>query len=476
VAAGEPLWLVYTPLLTYRHEDGEAGTELIPGLAEDLPEVSDGGLTYKLRLREGLRYSDGSEVIASDFEHAVKRLLTLGSPAAALYDEVDGVRAYLSGGDPEADISGIHANDRSREIEIEIAAPDASFANALATWSSGLVPGDTVFADQTANPPPGVGAYEITVSEPGRRFVLEKAAEFEELDIPDIPTGNADTITVEIRDGIEEQEHAVLADDVDYMRDAPPSTIDPTLADQAGDRYATFPTGSTYYFFLNARTAPFDDARVREAANYAIDKPTLAGLIAGGVEPGCSFLPPAMPGFDEDLDTTACPYGDPTEAPDSARARELIAAAGARGERVTVWGTPDEPSRDVTEAYARMLARIGLDTEPKIVSGPAPAGAQTGFAARFQVRPHPVDFFSQIDVDDPDIDEEVARLNLEPDLDSVAEDWVDLNRALVSPPGSYVVPFGHATRARLLSDRLDPETAVFHPVFFNDYSSFELEG
>ena len=39
----EPLWLVYTPLLTYPHVEGEAGAELIPGLAEDLPEVSEDG-------------------------------------------------------------------------------------------------------------------------------------------------------------------------------------------------------------------------------------------------------------------------------------------------------------------------------------------------------------------------------------------------------------------------------------------------
>ena len=37
------MWLVYTPLLTYAHEEGEAGAELIPGLAEDLPEVSEDG-------------------------------------------------------------------------------------------------------------------------------------------------------------------------------------------------------------------------------------------------------------------------------------------------------------------------------------------------------------------------------------------------------------------------------------------------
>src|SRR5215216_8033287 len=46
----EPLWLVYTPLLTYPREEGQAGAKLVPGLAEDLPDISEDGLTYKLKL------------------------------------------------------------------------------------------------------------------------------------------------------------------------------------------------------------------------------------------------------------------------------------------------------------------------------------------------------------------------------------------------------------------------------------------
>src|SRR3954451_14121375 len=54
VNALEPGWLVYTPLLTYRHASGQAGTQLQPGLAEALPRVSADGRTYRLKLRQGL--------------------------------------------------------------------------------------------------------------------------------------------------------------------------------------------------------------------------------------------------------------------------------------------------------------------------------------------------------------------------------------------------------------------------------------
>ena len=61
------LWNVYLPLLSYKHVSGPGGGTLVPALATALPQVSSDGLTYKLTLRKGLKYSDGSPVKASDF-------------------------------------------------------------------------------------------------------------------------------------------------------------------------------------------------------------------------------------------------------------------------------------------------------------------------------------------------------------------------------------------------------------------------
>jgi peptide/nickel transport system substrate-binding protein len=71
----------HTPLLTYEHTEGPGGSRLVPGLAEALPRVSRDGRTYVLRLRAGLRYSNGRAVRARDFEHALKRVCS-SSPAA----------------------------------------------------------------------------------------------------------------------------------------------------------------------------------------------------------------------------------------------------------------------------------------------------------------------------------------------------------------------------------------------------------
>ena len=491
----EPLWLVYTPLLTYPHVEGQEGAELIPGLAEDLPEISEDGKTYTLTLRDGLKYSDGTDVVASDFEHTIKRVLNLESGGAPFYQVIEGAEDYLKAGDPEADISGIETDDQSGEITINLTEADASFSNVLGMWFAGLVPGDTPFKNLTEDPPPGVGAYTITESVPNRQFVMEKNPEFEGFE--GVPVANIDKITTLIVKNANQQAQDVLDNKLDYMQDPPPADLKPTVLEQADDRYEEHTTPSTYYFFMNTRVAPFDDPLVREAVNWGIDKPALARLFAGELEPGCSFLPPGMPGYDEAFDTTECPYGDPSQPPDVERAQELIKEAGAEGTKVTVYGNNDDPTDKVTQAYADMLNEIGLDAEPRILDGGVyfqtigneETAPQTGFSNWFQDFPHPVNFYFLVDpdtiqptnnqnfgnVDDPEIGDEIDRLSLETDTEAVAEDWAALDRYLIEPPQSYIAPYGHRKLATFFSERMDFEGAIFHPVYFNDYSSFALK-
>jgi len=493
----EPLWLVYTPLLTYRHAEGQEGSELIPGLAEDLPEVSEDGKTYKLKLRDGLKYSDGTEVKASDFEHTIKRVLTLESGGAPFYQTIEGATEYLKANDPKGDISGIETDDETGEITIKLTEADASFSNVLAMWFAGLVPSSTPFKNMTENPPPGVGPFMITESVPNRQFVMEKNPVFEELDIPDIPVASLDKITTKIVKNANQQAQDVLDNKLDYMQDPPPADLKPTVIEQAPDRYEEYTASSTYYFFMNVQTPPFDDPLVREAVNWGIDKPALARLFAGELQPGCTFLPPGMPGYDEAFDTTECPYGDPTQPPDIEKARDLIKQAGAEGAKVTVWGNNDDPTDKVTEAYADMLNEIGLDATPKILDGGvyfqtignAKTAPQTGFANWFNDFPHPLNFYFLVDgdsiqptnnqnfgnVDDPHINDEIDRLTLETDTEAVADDWSELDRYLVEPPQSYVAPYGHRKLAKFMSERMDFDAALFHPVYFNDYSTWALK-
>jgi peptide/nickel transport system substrate-binding protein len=493
----EPLWLVYTPLLTYpRTGDAVKDSLVVPGLAEDMPTISEDGKTYELTLRKGLKYSDGSPVKASDFEHTVGRVLNLESGGSAFYLGITGAQDYIDAGKCDGDIKGIEADDKTGKITVNLDAPDGSFTNVLAMWFVGLVPGDTPCKNLTENPPPGVGPYKVTESVPNRQFVMEKNANWPDLGA-DLPAGHVDKITAKIVKSAQRQAQDVISGELDYMQDPPPADIKPEVKAKYSDRYKEITTASTYYMFMNNRVPPFDKKEVRDAVNVGLDKPALARLFAGEVAPGCSFLPPGQPGYDEALDVEDCPWGNPNDPPDIEKARQMIKDAGVAGAEVTVYGNNDDPTDKVTEAYADQLTKLGFKAKPKILDGgvyfqtigSAKEAPQTGFANWFQDFPHPKNFFFLVDgksiqptnnqnfgnVDDPEITKGIAELNQEPEMtDEVAAQWGELNKKLVER--GWIVPYGHRKLATFLSERMDFDNcARFHPVYFNDYSSFCLK-
>ena len=496
VNAIEPSWLVYTPLLTYARAEGAEGSKLIPGLAEAMPDISEDGTTYKLKLRSGLKYSDGSPVKASDFEHAIKRVLNLESGGTAFYLVIEGAQEYLDSGKAEGDISGITTDDKTGDITIKLTGPDGSFSNVLAMWFAGLVPSDTPFKNLTEDPPPGVGPYMFTESVPNRQFVMKRNAEYDKNPIEGIPSGNIDTITTKIVKSAQRQAQDVITGQLDYMQDPPPADLKPEVKAKYSDRYMEYTTASTYYMFMNSRVPPFDDPKVRQAVNYGIDKPGLARIFAGELAPGCSFLPPGVPGFDEALDVDDCPWGNPNEPPDLEKARALIKEAGVDGMDVTVYGNNDDPTDKVTAAYADMLSKMGFNAKPKILDGGVyfqtignqKTKAQTGFANWFQDFPHPKNFMFLVDgksiqptnnqnfgnTDDPEITKGIADLNKEPDVTKVEDQWKDLNNKLVER--GWIAPYGHRKLSTFFSERMDFDNCRrFHPVYFNDYSSWCLK-
>lgn len=497
LVSGAALNQVYLPLLTYKRAEDESGTRLIPGLAEGLPKISSDRRTYSLKLKPGLRYSDGSPIRAGDFEHAMKRVLHMASPAAPFYENIAGAREYEGQRDEGADISGIETNDRTRRIMIRLEQPYAAFDHLLALTVATPVPRSTPFENRTTHPPPGTGPFSITRSEPNREFVLRRNPQFESLGVEGVPAAKLDRITVRIIVDKSKQAEDVLDGKLDYMYDSPPADLLPTIKQRAHDRYERhLLTGSTNWFFMNGSLPPFDDARVRRAVNYAVDKPAMARLYAGDLKVGCSYLPPGMPGYDADLDGAQCPFGDPRRPPDLERARALVHEAGAEGAKVTVWGFRQTPQTDITLAYAETLRKIGLRPTVKLVDfaiwrqtiGNAKNKPQTGFDAFTQVFPHPLTFFETLESDairpannkntsyirDPVIDSTVERLQRETDIAKAEPDWARLNRYLVEH--AYLVPYGHRIRATFVSDRIDFDNCtVFHPIYLEDWSQFCLK-
>ncbi len=295
----------------------------------------------------------------------------------------------------------------------------------------------------------------------------------------------------------------MIDNELDFMQEPPAADFIAEILERFGpegseeQRYKEFTTLSTYYFFLNTQSRRRSTTRKSaKRSTSAIDKPALARLFAGTLEPGCSFLPPEMPGYSESLDSGDCPWGDPNEAPDLERAKQLIKEAGAEGAKVTVWGDNVDPTPKVTQAYADQLNQMGFDAEPKIVDGGVyfqtigneSTEAQTGFLNWFGDFPHPANFFFLVDgetiqptnnqnlsnVDDPHINKELRELGKEPDVTKVTDRWEALNEYLVDK--AYMVPYGYRKLSTFMSERMNfADCTPISPVIYNDYSQWCLK-
>jgi peptide/nickel transport system substrate-binding protein len=488
VNALEPGWLVYTPLLTYRHAAGREGAQLIPGLAQTLPQVSPDGRTYRLKLRPGLEYSDGTPVRAGDFEHAIERVLALASPGTSFFLGVAGAEQYVAKKRHGGGLPGIVTDDRSGAITIRLTQPDGTFPNVLAMVFAAPVPRNTPFSNRTATPPPGVGPYRYGKVRPSRDFVLERNHRF---DVPGLPHAQLAPITVRIVKNLQRQAEDVLRGDLDYMQDPPPPDILPRVRSEARGRYAEAASPTTLFFFLNHRTPPFDDARVRRAAEYALDRGAAERLLGGLLSSACNILPPDVPGSQP---VEPCPWEGPGGGADTTKARALVRAAGARGAKVSVWAPQAPPYDRFATVYADSLRKIGLDARPKVVDfsqyaqllGSQRTGAQMGLVAYSQDFPHPADFLRQFsgstiaptgsinfgNVDDPELTAAIDKLSTRSDLAASAPRWAVVDRKLVER--AHVVPVGFLKRTLFESERLKFSCTVVTPVYGPDYTSFCL--
>ena len=490
----EATWLTYTGLVTYAHASGEAGTKLIPGVAQSLPTVTNGGKTYTFMLRKGLVYSNGTSVEAADFAHAVERTIKLGwGSESFLTENIAGAEEFQKG--KASSISGIQTDDATGRITIELVAPYGPFLNVLAFPAAGLVPSSTPMKSLSNDPPPGVGPYEIENVVPNKSFALVRNPNWSKDAIPGIPAGH-ENIDVSIASNNQSEAEQVLgnsADVFDYNDTIPPTLIS-QIESQAADRFAKEPTVSGEYFFLNTKEAPFDNPLARQAVNYGLNRQALQRLDSGMLKPACFFLPLGMPGHPTNA---PCPYGEPDAQPNLAKARELVRQAGLEGAPVTVWGGARAPHKEFIDYYASMLNAIGFKATEKIVAdaqyyatvGNLSNKAQTGFLSYSQDFPNPLDFYQLLDgksiqptenhnfsqVNDPHIQSELASLGPVPSsqLSSVVPRWQALDEYTAKQ--AYLAVSGYEEVPKFFSNRINFGAAIFHPVYGNDWSSLELK-
>jgi peptide/nickel transport system substrate-binding protein len=490
----EATWISYTPLVTYKHENSPGGNEVIPGLATALPQISSDQKTYTLTLRKGLVFSNGQPVKASDFKCTVERMIKVNwGGKSFVTDNVAGATDFDAG--KANDISGITTDDATGKITIQLEKPYGAFTNVLAFPDLGLVPCGSPDTTQTTNLPPGVGPYMITDIVPNKSFSLVKNPKFAALNIPDIPTGHLDRINVTIQSNTQTAAQEVLnnqADNFDAGDTVPPSLV-PQIQSQASDRFEAVTIPSTFYFFLNVQIPPFNNELARQAVNTAIDRPALQRLASGFLKPECFFLPEGIVGHPD----SACPYGAADGHGDIAKAQQLVQQSGTAGQNITVWGEERSPRTEYVQYYTDLLNKIGYHATPKIISsttyfptiGNAKTAPQTGFADWIQDFAHPADFYLLLDansiqpvnnenfgnVNDPFIQQQLAKLENVPttQLNSSASQWQALDEYVAKK--AYVVVYGSEQVPKFMSNRIDFGSAVVHPTYLNDWSTWSLK-
>lgn len=477
----------YIPLLTYRHASGKAGSEVIPGLAQSLPRISEGGRKYVLYLRKGLRYSDGTPVHASDFEFTVKRMFRLYSGGSPFFFDIVGAGRFEATG--RGGIRGITADNRTGKIVIRLARPRGTFTQDLALPFVALVPPGTPSRDQSGNPPPGVGPYAITSARIGEGWSYERNPEWEGGNaalLPQLPSGHVDRIEVEVFRDASAQVKAVENGSIDWMQNSPPPSLTAQIKRRyGGSRFRLDPTLSLYYFWLNTAKAPFDDLRVRRAVNYAIDPLALRRIYAGQVAPTQQVLPPGMPGYKK---FELYPH-------DIAMARRLIAKAKPRDRRITVWGDNESPNEEAAMYYASVLRELGFRVHLEIVDADSyftvignlsTPNLDTGWSDWFEDYPHPNDFFqpllsgesilqrynsnfTQIDV--PALNRRIAGLRERQRISESGYAALDRSYMKLAP----MVPYGTRVLSTFVSKSIQLDKVVWSNTFGDDLASFQFK-
>jgi peptide/nickel transport system substrate-binding protein len=267
--------------------------------------------------------------------------------------------------------SGV-TDDTPRTVTFQLAWPDPDFLYELTEFAyTAPVPPGTPNRDMRWQPLPGTGPYRI-VEASHDRVRLERNPYFHEWSHAAQPGGNPDTILWQFPPSHDAEIRKIERGEADWTLDFIPV---PHLRAIERTRPALLHVNPAFiveFIPLNTQRPPFDNVKVRQALNYAIDRRRIARLYGGSVvaTPLCQPLAPGMPGY-----VRYCPYTIHPDArgtytgPNLSRARKLVVASGRSGSHVDVWGTTDEAAipPGLPAYVAHVLRSLGFTVKLHIV-------------------------------------------------------------------------------------------------------------
>ena len=483
VAAYQAANYVWAGLLGYRHTSGSASAELVPYLAEKMPTVSADGMNLKFKLRSNLKYSDGTEVKASDFRYTIERDFKIDSPGVGFFSAIKGVSGP-NGFETtkKGHISGIITDDAARTIEIQLDHPEGDILYILALEFAAFVPTGTPASDQSTHPIPATGPYMLQDYVPNRSFTLVRNPNYNN-QIPTMPSGAPDKVVGKIITDPVASYQSVVSDQSDYDYNQVPNDRLPEAQSKYKDQLRIYTNANTWYYFLNNKIPPFNNIKARQAVNYAIDRQAIVSGPFGGLgRPTENFLPPGYPQYKKITDFTF----------DLAKAKQLVQQSGTAGQTVDVYGTNEEPAKGSIEYLAGQLTKIGYKPKLHLLAhgvyfqtiGNQATKAQAGHTDWYQDYPHPLDWFDVLlngnritqthnnnpgNVDVPSVNKEIDALKKITEITTAVNDrWAKVDRDLMVTYAT-TVPYLNRSSTDFFSTKMDMSCYTFSVVLYWDW-------
>ena len=307
----------------------DANLKLVPDMAVEVPTrdnkgVSEDGLTYTIRLKPGLKWSDGTPITSKDLAYALRRGAdprTAGTYASFVREIRGGAEvAAMKPDDGRLDAAlaamAIETPD-AQTTRVTLAKPNAVFVNYLGLWIAYPLREDVIKAKGDRWIEPG----NLVSSGP---FVLKEWAHKDHITLArnDQYAGDRPILTSVRFAMIEDANqayNAYRAGELDQVT-VPSALLSTVKADPAlGKEFVAVNKLTTFRAALVNDKPPFDKKAVRQAFAYAVDRKTLIDVaLKGSGSPASSFIPPSMPGHD--------PAAEPNF--NAAKAKQLLADAG----------------------------------------------------------------------------------------------------------------------------------------------------
>ena len=329
---------IFEPLLLINENN-----EVIGGQAESW-EASEDGLTWTFTMRDGLKWSDGTDLNAKDFEYSFKRMVDPNTAApyaetclgmidgfeeAAGFPDADGNPTV----DPNPEALNVKASEDGKTLTIVLSYPCSYFDKMAAFATMSPVQQATVEANGDSwctSPDTFVsnGPYMITDWTPSERIVLTKNPNY--VGGWDSSKIVSDTITLLLLEDSSASFAAYNSGEAQLIKDVPTDEIPSlTKAEDGGDFYVDTILG-TYYVSLNLQRDAFQDAKVRKALSLAIDRDYVANTIMQGTYTTADSI--VGPGIVDESgyfhDNGNAPYISADYEANLAEAKKLLEEAG----------------------------------------------------------------------------------------------------------------------------------------------------